>query len=73
MKPRDAMNDEELIAWINAASLEDLLRKWRFEPPPSPLFMGRVGEHYKTIMAIRRDELGPDAWTAASNKVGWQR
>ena len=67
------MNDEELIAWINGASLEDLLRKWRFEPPPSPLFRGRVGEQYKKIMASRREELGPDAWTAASKKVGLQR
>ena len=67
------MTDEELIAWINGASLEDLLRKWRFQPPGSTLFCGRIGEHYAQTMASRRDELGLDAWTAASKKVGWQR
>ena len=67
------MTDDELIAWINTASLEELLRKWRFHPPGSTLFCGRVGAHYAKTMASRRDEAGPEAWTAASKRVGWQR
>ncbi len=66
------MTEAEMIAWIDNADLEALLRRWRFGPVGSPWFVGAVGEHYSATMARRRSEAGPEAWTAASKAVGWE-
>ena len=65
------MTDKELIDWIDNASLEDLLRKWRFSTAGRPWFIGAVGQHYTATITRRRTEAGPAAWTAASKAVGW--
>ena len=64
------MTTEELIAWIDQASYEDLLRKWRFAPAGDPFFKDEVGRHYKAVMAQRRNEVGPKAHVAASKAIG---
>lgn len=48
------MTEQEMREWINAASYEQLLAKWRFEPVGSPWFQGRVGRHFEKVMAMRR-------------------
>lgn len=65
------MTEAEMIAWIDTATLEDLLRRWRFAAAGSPWFIGTIGQHYTDTMARRRTEAGPAAWTAASKTVGW--
>jgi hypothetical protein len=64
------MNDPEMLAWINGASLVDLLRKWRFARPGDPFFQGFVGEHYSKVMFGKR-ATDPEAWVNASKQVGW--
>jgi hypothetical protein len=65
------MTKEEMIQWIDNASYEDLLRKWRFADVANPFFCAEVGAHYKEVMFKRRDEVGPEAAVAASKSVGW--
>lgn len=64
--------DEDRINWINRASLEDLLRRWRFSALGDPFFVGDVGARFSIVLFSKRDE-DPEAWIAASKKVGWAR
>ena len=63
--------DTDLIAWIDAASYEELLRKWRWAPSGDPFFRGAVGVHYSETMVRRREEVGPAEHVAASKRIGW--
>jgi hypothetical protein len=65
------MTESEMIAWIDSASLEQLLRRWRFAPIGDQFFVGVVGEHFSDTIAERRKTEGNSAWTAASKSVGW--
>ena len=64
----DGMDDQERKDWIDAASYEDLLRKWRFGKVGDPFFKGDVGEHYKLVMNTKRGECDH---VAISKKIGW--
>jgi hypothetical protein len=59
-------------AWIDSASYEELLRKWRFAPAGEPLFVGDVGEYYSKKMTERRDE-DETASILASKRIGWDQ
>ena len=65
------MTDEQLIAWIDQATLTDLLWKNRFAAAGSPFFSGEVGEHFLNTMAAKRSAEGAEAWTRASKSIGW--
>lgn len=56
--------------WIDKASYEDLLRRWRFATAGDPVFQADTGEYYSKIMSERRDA-NPDAAVAASKRIGW--
>jgi len=62
--------DEEMKKWIDEASYEDLLRRWRFSEG-DPIFQGDTGEYYKEMMGRRRREVGSAAHVAASKRIGW--
>ena len=62
----------EQKAWIDDASLEALLRKWRFAPSGDPLLQGETGEYYSQVMFAKRDADNA-AWVRASKSVGWER
>ena len=55
--------------WIDDASYEDLLRRWRFSEAGDPIFVGELGEYYKKIMFEKRDKTNH---VAASKKIGWE-
>lgn len=63
------MNDQERKEWIDSASYEELLRRWRHAPVGDPMFQGEVGNHYKDVMHRRRDE-EPDGGVGASKRIG---
>ena len=65
--------DKTLIDWIDAASYEQLLRKWRFTPSGDPLFEGEVGEYYQKAMEKAREAVGPAEAVAASKRIGWDK
>ena len=58
--------------WIDAASYEELLRKWRFEPSGSDWFAGDVGAYFVAAMKRKREEIGHDAAVQASKSIGWE-
>jgi hypothetical protein len=63
------MTDDEK-EWIDNASYEDLLRKWRHAPAESPWFRGETGAYFAAVMAVKRSEL-PDHGVSASKRIGW--
>lgn len=63
---------EERIAWIEQASYEDLLRKWRREPLGSPWFADeKVFRVFNTAMHKKKAELSPEQQVQASKNIGW--
>jgi len=65
-------NEQQRINWINNASYEALLRRWRFAPVGDPMFQGRVGDYYAQVLTARRDA-DPDGHVLASKQIGWER
>lgn len=63
----------EQKSWIDGASYEDLLRKWRFVAPGDPFFQGDTGEYYQEMLVAKRSQIGNAAHVAASKRIGWER
>ena len=57
--------------WIDKASFEELLRKWRFEPIGSEWFKGELGRYYAKVMEDKRHESDHVA-VQASKRIGWK-
>ena len=66
------MTQQEMLDWINEASYEELLRKWRFAPAGSEFFQGDIGKYYAKIMAERRKEIGNVEHARISKRLGWK-
>jgi len=64
------MTNEEMRTWIDNASYEDLLSKWRFAAVSDPFFQGEIGLHFAKMIRQRfKNTLDP---VAASKRVGWE-
>ena len=66
------MIPEDIKAWIDSASYESLLSRWRNAAVGSPYFQGETGQFYKEAMARKRDEVGHGEHVRASKSIGWQ-
>jgi hypothetical protein len=72
--PLPKNNEEEtakMKAWIDAATYEELLSRWRFAKVGDPIFNGEVGKYFKETMWLKGNELGEEARVRASRKIGW--
>lgn len=58
--------------WIDSATYEQLLRKWRFEPVGSIWFDGEIGAYFIDAMARARKNTPSDEQVAASKSIGWK-
>lgn len=63
------MNAEQKY-WIDNASYEQLLGRWRFAPSGSEWFIGETGDYYAKVMREKRDA-DSSASVQASKNVGW--
>ena len=63
--------ETEMIEWIDNASYEELLRKWRFAPAGDPFFQGDIGKYYEKVLAGRKKEVGGAEHSRLSKKIGW--
>lgn len=64
------MIDLKIKQWIDDASYEELLRKWRFALAGDPYFVGEMGVYYSNIMAQKRMNVDH---VAASKRIGWEK
>jgi len=67
------MTQEEMMKWIDQASYEQLLSKWRFSSAGSPWFQDQIGDYYAMVMRRREEEMSNDERVRASKNVGWER
>ena len=62
---------EEMKKWIDNASYEQLLSKWRNAPSGNPFFQDEVGQYYSKVMAEKKAEVGNGEHVRASKSIGW--
>ena len=65
------MNFEQMKSWIDNASYEMLLSKWRFEPIGSPWFCNEIGDYFVETMKKKREEILYDEQVETSKRLGW--
>lgn len=56
--------------WIDSASYEDLLRRWRTTAVTDPVFFNDTGEYYKKVLAEKRAKVGNAEHVRASKAIG---
>lgn len=59
--------------WVDNASYEELLHKWRFTDLSEEYFQGELGGYFARVMATRRDAMTVREKVGASKRVGWDR
>ncbi len=65
------MSPDEMKQWIDNASYESLLERWRNAPAGSPWFRGEMGDYYANVMREKRSVVGDKEHTRASKAIGW--
>lgn len=65
------MKPQDMKYWIDTASYEQLLSRWRFASIGSPWFTGDVGQYYKEVMGKKREEVGDSEHTKTSKAIGF--
>lgn len=64
--------DPKIKEWIDNASYEELLRKWRFAPIGDPMFIDETGEYYYDVMREKKNQLSHEEAVQASKNIGWK-
>jgi hypothetical protein len=62
--------DPRMKAWIDSASYESLLSRWRNAPIGSPWFQGAIADYYQRRMSELRNA-NPEEHVRASKSIGW--
>lgn len=62
--------NERIKQWIDNASYESLLTRWRFALIGDPMFQGEIGDYYSKVMAEKRKTADH---VQASKNVGWDK
>ncbi|TES92934.1 MAG: hypothetical protein E3J87_03470 [Candidatus Cloacimonadota bacterium] len=66
------MNKDEMKNWIDNASYEQLLSRWRLAPIGDLMFQGEIGDYYGEVMKKKRGEVGNEEHVRASKSIGWK-
>ena len=64
------MINKDQKKWIDSASYEDLLRRWRNAPVGDTIFQGETGKYYSDVMAKKRSKVGHNESVRASKNIG---
>jgi len=64
------MTEVQMKDWIDNASYEDLLRRWRFAPVGDLYFQGSIGDYYAEVMNKKKNELPHEDQVRASKNIG---
>jgi hypothetical protein len=65
------MIDANIKTWIDNASYEALLEKWRNAPVGHPFFQDETGDYYTKVMKEKRELVGDTEHVRASKSIGW--
>jgi len=64
--------NQEMKQWIDNASYEQLLSRWRFAPIGDLMFQGEIGDYYAEVMKRKRAKVGNEEHVRASKSIGWK-
>jgi hypothetical protein len=67
----EIMTSEEKL-WIDNATYEQLLHRWRFSPNGDKIFIGESGKYYTKVLTDRRGE-NPEEHVRISKRIGWKK
>lgn len=71
-RQKNMLTDQMMLDWIESATYEQLLQKWRFEPIGSPWFADTaVSDAFSAKFIKLRDEISDEERIGASKRVGW--
>ncbi len=59
-------------SWIDKATYDQLLQRWRFAPISDPIYQAEIGIYYVNVMREKKEELSHDEQVSASKAVGWE-
>jgi hypothetical protein len=62
--------NERTKHWIDNASYEELLAKWRFTTLGDPMFQGETGKYYSKVMSEKRKSADH---VQTSKNIGWEQ
>ncbi len=65
------MAEQDMKDWIDNASYEQLLSKWRNAPSGDLFFSGEMGDYYSKAMTKKKEEVGQGEHVRASKSIGW--
>ena len=65
------MTTQEMKNWIDHASYQELLSKWRFAPIGSVWFQGEIGDYYSKRMGEKQKEISDSERVQSSKNIGW--
>jgi hypothetical protein len=57
--------------WIDEASYEAMLCRWRFSPSGDRMFQGETGDYFIKVMREKKKKIGDDGHVAVSKRLGW--
>lgn len=57
--------------WIDNATYDQLLWKWRFTDLSEAIFQGACGTYFAEVMAKHRMDMSAQEKVATSKRVGW--
>jgi len=66
------MTKKEMLKWIDSATYEELMYRWRFAPASDPFFQGEVGDYYKRKLLEKKRGIPQEKQVAISKKLGWR-
>lgn len=67
------MNEKEMKKWIDNATYNELLFRWRTAPAGDPFFQGEIGDYYAEVMKKKREQIGDAEHVRASKSIGWKQ
>jgi len=57
--------------WIDKATYQELLQRWRFAPLNDEIFTGELGAYYEEVMWRKKSEISQSEAVSASKNIGW--
>ena len=60
-------------SWINEASYEQLLARWRFSKSDDKMCQGSLGEYFAREMERKGSALSDAERVETSKRVGWEK
>jgi hypothetical protein len=60
--------NEQIKQWIDNATYEQLLARWRFAAIGDSMFQGETGKYYSKIMFEKQEQVDH---VQASKNIGW--